>query len=313
LILAVGSRLDTRQTGGKPETFAREAKKIIVDIEAAEIFKDRGLKPDLGIVADAKEFIGRLLGGLNNFRTPNTSEWLKKIKIWKDKYPLCPPACAKQSAKVNMYYFMKILAEELKSDDIIITDTGSNLIWTLQGFCVKDGQRLFSAFGNSPMGYSLPAAIGASIALNNKPIICIIGDGGLQMNIQELQTIYHYKLPIKIFVINNNAYGLIKQFQDIWFNSHYEAACPEKGCSFPDFLKVGQAYGLKTEMINNHEELRSKLKKALASNEAILCNVEARDDEKIIPKLEFGKPIEDAAPLLDRDEFKKEMIIKPLD
>ena len=128
-----------------------------------------------------------------------------------------------------------------------------------------------------------------------------------------MQTIYHYKLPIKIFVINNNAYGLIKQFQDIWFNSHYEAACPEKGCSFPDFLKVGQAYGLKTEMINNHEELRSKLKKALASNEAILCNVEARDDEKIIPKLEFGKPIEDAAPLLDRDEFKKEMIIKPLD
>lgn len=220
---------------------------------------------------------------------------------------MCLPEYAKQKEKVNMYYFMKILSDLAKNDDVVITDAGSNLTWTLQGFEVKDGQKLFSAFGNSPMGYSLPAAIGASIALGNKPIICIIGDGGIQMNIADLQTVFYYKLPIKIFVIDNNAFGIIKQFQDIWFDSQYEATCPEKGCSFPDFVKVGQAYGLKTETIANHSELEEKIKKVLASPEAVLCNVEVRPDEKIVPKLEFGKPIEDASPLLDRTEFNENM------
>jgi acetolactate synthase-1/2/3 large subunit len=206
---------------------------------------------------------------------------------------------------------MKVLSEESGFDDIIITDAGGNLTWTMQGFAVKEGQQLFSAFGHSPMGYSLPAAIGASFALDKKPIICIIGDGGIQINIQELQTIFYYHLPIKIFVINNNSYGIIKQFQDVWLESRYEASCPEKGCSFPDFIKVAQAYGIATEVIENHIELKDKIKKILTADEPILCDVRIPPDQKIIPKLEFGRPIEDSAPLLDRDEFSANIIVKP--
>lgn len=313
LLISIGSRLDTRQTGGKPQTFAREAKKVIVDIAESEINKGRGLNADIAIIADAKEFLISANKQLENFTKPEVAAWITKTQEWKNKYPICLPEYKDQKEKVNIYYFMEILSQESAPDDVIITDAGGNLTWTMQGFKVKEGQKLFSAFNNSPMGYSMPASIGASFALGKKPITCIIGDGGIQMNIQDLQTIFYHKLPIKIFVIDNNSYGIIKQFQDIWLNSEYEATCPEKGCSFPDFVKVGQAYGLKTETISNHGELQEKIRKVLASKEAVLCNVRINDDEKISPKLEFGKPIEDAAPVLERKEFLENMIIKPID
>lgn len=313
LLLAVGSRLDTRQTGGRPETFAREAKKIIIDIDPAEIHKNRGLTADIAIEADAKHFFQAINQRLENFEKTEIDGWVKKIRAWKEKYPICLPEYKDQKEKVNIYYFMDVLSDLAKNDDIIITDTGSNLTWTLQGFKVKDGQKLFSAFGNSPMGYSFPASIGASLALNKKPIICVIGDGGMQINIQDLMTVAYHKLPIKIFVIENEAYGLIKQFQDVWFESRYEATCPEKGVGMPDFVKVARAYGLEATVIENHEGLREKIRNILVFPGPILVSVKVRGDEKVVPKLEFGKPIEDASPLLGREEFKQNMIIKPLD
>ena len=311
LLIIIGSRLDTRQTGGRPDTFARGAKKVYIDIDIAEIYKKRGLNPDLAVIADAKDFLTLINNKLNNFEKPDFTAWINQVQNWKKKYPNCPPEYAGNKDQVNIYYFMKVLSEESKADDIIITDAGGNLTWTMQGFNVKAGQRLFSAFGHSPMGYSLPAAIGASLAADKKPVTCIIGDGGIQINIQELQTIAHYKLPIKIFVVNNNAYGIIKQFQDIWLESRYEATCPEKGCSFPDFVKVGQAYGLKTEIIDKPASLREKIRAVLDSGPAVLCDVKIPCGQKIIPKLEYGKPIEDASPLLDRQEFSENMIVNP--
>lgn len=312
LLIAIGSRLDTRQTGGKPETFAREAKKILVDIDAAELNKRRGLVPDIAINCDALLFLKLINEKLQDVKKQNTSDWLKRIQEWKQRYPVCLPEYWEQKEKVNPYVFMQALSEESADDDIIIADAGSNLTWTMQGCPVKGRQMLFSAFGNSPMGYSFPAAIGASVALNKKPVICIIGDGGIMMNIQELQTVVTYKLPIKIFIINNHGYGIIKQFQDVWLESRYEAVCPESGVCFPDFVKVAQAYGIKAETIENHAELREKIRAVLQCKEAVLCNVELRPDEKIKPKLEFGKPIEDQAPLLDRKEFLNNMIVKPV-
>ena len=179
----------------------------------------------------------------------------------------------------------------------------------MQTFEMKDGQSLFSAFGNSPMGYAFPAGIGACFAVNGaRPVISITGDGSFQINIQDLQTIIHYKIPLKIFILNNHSYGIIKQFQDMYFEGRHEASSPQKGYSAPDFIKIGEAYGIKTVSIKNHQELRRKIKEVLRSREAILCDVTLDDNQKLIPKLEFGKSIEDLSPYLSREEFKSNML-----
>lgn len=313
LIICFGSRLDTRITGGKPETFARGAKKIIIDIDRAELYKKRGLNPDIGVCAGVKEVINILTNKLVKKQIPDTCDWINKTILWKNKYPAVLPEWRKRKKQVNPYVFIETLSNMLNNNQIVVADCGANLTWTIQAFKVKRGQRLFSAMGNSPMGYSLPASIGASIALNKKPIICIIGDGGLQVNIQEFQTVVKYNIPVKIFILNNHSYGIIKQFQDFYFNSNYVATTPESGYSMPDFLKVANAYGIKSERISNHEEIRSKINKILKVNGPVICDVIIEDTAIIIPKLEFGNPIEDLSPLLPRKEFLNNMIIKPLE
>jgi acetolactate synthase-1/2/3 large subunit len=162
------------------------------------------------------------------------------------------------------------------------------------------------------MGYALPASIGACLATNTKrPVICITGDGGLQINIQEFQTIIHYALPVKIFILDNKCYGIIKQFQDTWLKSRYEAS--QLGYSTPDFLKVAKAYGFEAIQINNHSELEKKIKQVLAEKRPVFCDVLIDPDQKILPKVEFGMPLEDMTPFLGRQEFMHDMLIKPLE
>lgn len=310
VVLSIGSRLDTRQTGGKPETFAREAKLIMVDIDKAELDKRRGLTPYLSIQTDAKEFLQELLLQIKNSKKLNISKWFDMCMVWRRQYLVNLPEYETEKNKVNAYTFVKALSDELGSNAIIIPDDGGHLTWTMQAFQLKKGQILFSAYGNSPMGYAFPAAIGASIALGKKPIVCIDGDGSFQLNIQELQTVVYNKLPIKIFVLNNKGYGIIKQFQELYLGSRFEAS--GRGYSYPDFVKIGEAYGITSIEIRNHKEMKKKIKKVLAIRGPVICNVHVREDQKIIPKLEFGKPIEDLSPRLSNQEFKKNMIIKPL-
>ena len=169
---------------------------------------------------------------------------------------------------------------------------------------------MFSAFGNSPMGYAFPASIGASIALNKKRIICIDGDGSIQINIQELQTMISNQLPIKIIIINNNGYGIIKQFQELYLNKRYEAVDSQKGVTNPNFLKIAKAYGIKYSEIKNNSNIDKVLSKAIKSKNAEFINVFIDPNQKIIPKLTFGSPLEDLSPLLSRQEFDENMIIK---
>ena len=161
------------------------------------------------------------------------------------------------------------------------------------------------------MGYSLPASIGASFATNKNRVICIIGDGGIQMNIQELATIEKHHLPIKIFVINNQGYGMIKQTQDDWFDSRYEASSMEKGIAVPDFVKIAKAYGIDAEKISNHSEMNRVTRRVLNREGPLLCDVHVSENQRVVPMLKFGRPIEDASPLLERKEFLENMIIKP--
>ena len=319
LLIAIGSRLDTRQATANPVSFARAAKKVVVDLDINELNKGK-VKADIAINADAKILIEELLSRVKEISFLPIDDWLKRAEVWKNKYPACTPEFESQQEAVNPYYFMKILSEELNNKDVIVPDQGGNLVWTMQGFKLKQGQKLFSAFGNSPMGYALPASIGAAFGSGRDRIICIDGDGGFQMNIQELQTVAHNKLPIKIFILNNHCYGIIRQFQDVYFAGDHQASVLEAGYSVPDFVKVANAYGIANESITSHQGLREKIQKVLASDGPMLCDVLLKEDQKLMPKLEaiktpegryISKPIEDQWPYLSREEFKENMMVEP--
>jgi acetolactate synthase-1/2/3 large subunit len=312
LILNFGSRLDTRITGGKPKTFARSAKVVSIDVDIHELNKKRGLDIYLKINEDLNFFLTTFNTKLKKFRFSASKDWKNLCQQWKLRYPNVQNSYYKQKNYVNPYCFIDKLSNKLNKQDIVLTDDGGHLTWTIQAFKVKKGQRVFSAFGNSPMGYAFPAALGASLANNKKRVICIDGDGSIQINIQELQTMVANNLPIKLFIINNDGYGIIKQFQELYLNKRYEASISSKGVTNPNFKKISNAYGVNYSEINNNKEIDNVLNKILNSKKPEFINVIIDPNQKIIPKLQFGKPIEDLSPLLSRSEFKKNMLVPSL-
>jgi acetolactate synthase-1/2/3 large subunit len=312
LVLNFGSRLDTRVTGGKPKTFARYAKIISVDVDKNELNKKRGLHIYLKINLDLKYFLYSVNLHLINYKYSITKQWESICQKWKLDYPNVNRLNYEQKKYVNPYCLFDKLSNKLNNKDIIVADTGANLTWAVQSFKIKVGQRFFSAYGNSPMGYALPAALGASLANKKKRIISIMGDAGLQINIQELQTAVANKIPVKIFVINNKGYGIIKQFQELYLKTRYEATTPSKGVTNPDFKKISNAYKINYSEINNNLKIDKILEKVLRSKKTEFVNVLVKPNQQIIPKLQFGNPIEDLSPLLPRTEFKKNMVVKIL-
>ena len=311
LILSIGSRLDTKATGSPISTFARGAKKIVVDIDPKELnkFKKYGLDIELPIDADAGEFIRALIG--QDIEKKDISDWRQRILAWKRKYPICPEKYYKEK-EVNPYVFVKTLSSASKPDDALFLDTGCTLAWTMQAFDFKPGQRVFHDWNNTAMGWALPAAIGACFAKKDKNIICVTGDGSLQMNIQELATVIRHKLPIKIFLVNNHGYSMIRQTQDQWMGSEYLASTVNGGLAFPDFVKVAKAYGFKTLSVKNNRSLHQIIAKALKIKGPVFVNVEISGKYRVIPQVKFGRPNEDLEPLLNRNDFLSNMIVKPL-
>jgi acetolactate synthase-1/2/3 large subunit len=302
LILCLGTRLDTRVTGGVPESFARNAKKIVVDIDKYELGKKRGLKIDLKIQLDIKVFFEEY----KKYKTQNITrnDWLLRCNDWKIKYPIILKDFYNEKKHVNPYVFVDKLSEKLNKNDVIILSTGAHLSWGIQAFKIKFGQKLFSAFGNSPMGYALPASIGASLVKKKKRIICMDGDGSIQLNIQDLHTINKHRLPVKIFIFNNGGYGIIKQFQELYLEKRYEAS--GKGVSNPNFKKISDAYNINYTFIKTHSSFK-KLDKIISSKRPEIIEINIKDNQKIIPKLQFRKPLEDLSPPLPRNEFNKNM------
>jgi acetolactate synthase-1/2/3 large subunit len=300
LLLSIGSRLDTRQTGGDLKSFSRESYKIMVDIDENEIKKGRGLNINLPVICDAKIFINSLFDFCDSHDKKEWNEKCKEYKNIKENRPL-------KDNILTSYEFLEQLNSKLPKESIIIPDEGGHLVWSMQSLKTQHQQRIFSNFGNSSMGYGLPAAIGAAIG-SSKPVICIDGDGGFQMNIQELQTVKHYNLPIKIFIINNNCYGIIKQFQDLVFDSRY-IATENQDYSVPDFIKIAQAYGIEAVEANK-TNFKDIIDLALQKEGSILVNVVIDKEQKLFPKLEFGNPLEDMYPYLDEEILNKNMIVK---
>jgi len=305
LLISLGCRLNTQVTGSNLKSFAPNAKKIVVDIDNNELNKENGLKYDLKINLNLKDFFKKIIPKIKYKK--NYSEWIKKFSLWKIKYPIVQEEYYTQNKKCNPYVFFRSLSEQTGKNDVLIPDASANLIWAMQSFKIK-GQKVFTALNHSPMGYSMPATIGAYLADKTKNIICTIGDGSMQMNIQELATISHFNFPIKIFVINNNGYGLIKQTQDTWLNSRRVGVDSGSGLAMPNLIKVAKAYGIKTEEINNHNEIGTKLNKILKSKFPILCDVKVDEKQKVIPKLEFGREIHDLSPRLSEEEMNSNMI-----
>lgn len=189
------------------------------------------------------------------------------------------------------YLFLEELSNHIKNG-IVITDAGQTLVWTMQAFKIHGSTRLFSSFNHSPMGYALPASIGAQIASPRALVACIIGDGGMQMNIQELETIVFNKLPIKIFMINNGGYGMIKQTQDDWMGSHYAGVDENSNLGIPDTMKIAAAYGMICAKIQEKEGL-SVIEWVLGLKSPVFCEVMVSPQEKIRHKLLFGKSLEE--------------------
>ena len=310
-VLSLGSRLDTRITGGVPKNFAREAIIAAVDIDKEELNKDRGLKIQIKVNESLVNFFDNFNKKAKRLKLTKP-EWLKKSILWKKKYPIVLKEYRIQKKFVNPYYFMEKLSKHLSKDEVVVADDGAHLTWTIQSLKVLKKQRLFSAFGNSPMGYALPAAIGASIALKKKRIICIDGDGSIQINIQELQTLVSNKLPVKIIILNNEGYGIIKQFQELYLNQRYEAVDPKKGVTNPNFSKVAKAYGISYCEIKKNSDIDKILKKTIKSKKPEIINIFVKPNQKIIPKLAFGSPLEDLSPQLSRKEFLENMIVHPV-
>ena len=306
LLISLGCRLNTQITGSNIKSFAPNAKKIVVDIDENEFKKNNGLKIDLKINLDLKIFLKRAISLIK--KKKNYGPWIKKFKEWKKKYPVIKSEYFSQANNNNAYVFMKKLSDKTGKNDILIPDASANLIWAMQSFQTK-GQRVFTALNHSPMGYSMPATIGAHLADKTKNIICTIGDGSMQMNIQELATVAHFKFPVKIFVINNNGYGLIKQTQDTWLDSRRVGVDESSGLAMPDLQKIAKAYKIETIEINNHNELDEKVDYVLRSKKPILCDVKISENQKVIPKLEFGRAIHDLSPRLSEEELQSNMIL----
>ncbi len=309
-ILTIGTRLDTHESSNLA-LFAKRARKAIVDIDEHEIekFPKFGMQLDIVMRNDVVDFLD-VAEELSKNTTPrNLKAWIGKINHWKEKYPICPPECFSQTETVNPYAFMDVLSRQSKEGDIIITDAGATLTWTMQGFRIKEGQRLITAFNNSPMGYSLPAAIGAYFA-SEKPVVCTMGDGSLQMNVQELATVRHHNIPAKLFVFDNKGYGMIRQTLDTYMCGRYAAVDRDTKVPMPDIGKVAESYDIPSIKIQDNSELEAGIKKVLEYDGPIVCSVNIDPSERIIPKLIPGKPLEELAPRLSDEELDAEMIFR---
>lgn len=312
-IISLGSRLDTKSTGTPISTFARNAYKVVVDLDSSEInkFGRFGLNIEMPIQADVKDFLNQALSKIDNINIQRFENWLTQIKTWKRNYPICPKDYWKEE-KVNPYCLIEELSAVSDKNDLFFIDTGCSIAWMMQGFAVKQGQRLYHDFNNTAMGWAIAASIGASFAHPNRSIICITGDGSLQINIQELATIIKHNLPIKILLLNNRGHSMIQQTQDQWLGSKYLASSEEGGLACPNFMQIAEAYGFKAFSIDTNDEIKSILPEFLRIKGPLFCDVEISSEHRVSPQVKFGRPNEDPEPLLERQEFFRNMIVPPL-
>ncbi len=316
LILVTGTHLPFVVTGYETALFGKNAKIVLVDVDPAQI-KHCHIKPHLAVNADFKEFIPKLHKYLKKAKYAYPSDyWVKRVQQYRADYPQVSKEQKQVKDYVNSYHFFDVLSDYVSADDIITADQGAAFYSFTTAFKNKKGQKAFTNGGFSTMGYGIGAAIGACFAPKVDNVVCVHGDGGLQMNIQELQTIKHYNLPIKLFVFNNEGYLSIKHTQTAFFNGRLVGSDPKSGVSCPDTVKIAQAYGLKTFRITNHKELKNKLKQIMAVKgpvviEVLLDPMQPYTPKTVSKRLPDGRMVSPAlhemAPFLAEEEMRKNM------
>lgn len=280
LVIAAGIRFDDRITGN-PDTFCPKAKIIHIDIDPAEIGKNKDI--DVPIVGDLKNVlteINKEIGKLSH------SEWIEKVKGWKNEYPLVYRKVSED--KLIPQEVLEELNNILKGDAIIVTDVGQHQMWTAQFMTYQNTDSIVTSGGAGTMGFGLPAAIGAQVAMPDKKVVLIVGDGGFQMTFQELMLIRQYKLPVKVLIINNSFLGMVRQWQEIFNDKRYSFVDLTYN---PDFMKIGEAYGIKTVKIENKEELKNKLEELIKSDEGVVINCIVEKEENVYPMIPAGTSV----------------------
>jgi acetolactate synthase-1/2/3 large subunit len=321
LLIVIGSRLNIRQVSYNWKAFARHAYKVQVDVDETELSKPT-VRPDLAICCDATAFLEELEMQLDRlpYDSSRHAGWLAWCRERVARYPVVLPRHREFNGAINPYHFLDQLCRALEPDDVIVCGNGAACVVTFQVAHIKRGQRLFCNSGSASMGYDLPAAIGAAVAREGKRVICLAGDGSIQMNIQELQTLVHHQFPIKIFVLNNNGYLSIRQSQKNFFN-FLVGESEVSGVSFPDMVQVGRAYGIPSLQVAGPDFLPT-VERVLATPGPQLCQVTLDPDQQFEPKLSskslpdgriVSAPLEDLYPFLDRDELLGNLLVPPME
>ena len=318
LILAIGTSLHITVVGYEYEQFARDAKKVVIDIDLTSHLK-KTIKIDRMIESDARYALTEISTKLHKSKFKSTRDWIDRCITWKNKYPVLLPEYKSTVGAINVYSFMERLSALASEGDVFIGDAGSAIYAVSQGVnLLHDNQRYIPSSAMATMGYTVPAAIGVSAALNDKRVLAITGDGSLQQNIQELQTYLHYKLPIKLFIWNNDGYLSIRASQKNYFDERYIGEGPRSGVSIPDTLKIAEAYGIASARVKDLAELDQAIKKALDHDGPYILEVITPPEQPIIPTVSSrvnadgsmsSRPLEDMAPFLEREEYLSNMII----
>ncbi len=321
VLLSVGSRLSIRQVGYNFASWAREAYVIMEDVDAEEL-KKPNLHVDMPVWADAKDLLEALDRNLSDELLYNGKDWLQQCAKWKREYPVVQDKHRTQQGIVNVYAFIEKLSSLLPEGQITVVGNGSACVVGSHAYIIKERQRFIINSAIASMGYDLPAAIGASVAACGEEIICITGDGSIQMNLQELQTIIHHKMPIKIFIINNEGYHSIRQTQSNFFGEPLVGVGEDSGdLSFPSMEKLAWAYGYPYQKITENSKL-DMVAETLKTDGPCICEIFVDKAQKFEPKsaskrLEDGTmvsaPLEELAPFLSKEELEQQMYIPLMD
>jgi acetolactate synthase-1/2/3 large subunit len=293
-----------------------------VDIDPAEIRKME-MKIEIPVVADAGEFIRELGRRIDPGDAIDRPRWLERCRRWRVQYPVVLPKYWAETGHVNDYVLIDVLSELLTADDMLIPgSSGACSERTMQAVRVKAGLRVFNSEGLGPMGFGIPAAIGACIASGGRRTVCIDGDGGFAMNLQELEVVRRLALPIKFFVLNNGGYGSIQATQQTYFGGHFVASTRSSGLTLPNIAAVANAFDIPAMTIANHAGIREQVRAALATDGPLVCEVMVSPEQPTAPRIVSRQkadgsmesaPMEDLWPFLGREEFQSNMAISQSD
>ena len=319
LLLSVGCRLNVRQIGYTFASVARAACKIVVDIDPLELRKPT-IQPDVAVPCDAKLLLEAVDRHLQATSLPSKGEWLTWCAERRDRYPVVLPEYRDVEEPVNPYVFCDVLSDCLAADDVVVSANGAACVVPIQAMRLREGQRHIVNSGCAAMGYGLPAAVGACFARGKRRVVCLEGDGSIQLNLQELQTVVHHQLPLKIFVFDNGGYLSIRSTQNNFFAGRLVGESAQSGVSFPDLTRIAEAYGIRAMRVSRHAELATTIGAALEAPGPVLCNVHMCPEQGFAPRVSsqrlpdgkiVSKPLEDMYPFLERDEFLSNMLIPP--